>query len=868
MGNKRQLGKKRLAGLLGILDPDEVKRLNHNWLVEAAHAGGHITQAERDGSLQYEMRTCKRYLWSVTKDAGVRAALEQYVQLASRVRTAGSKLINLFALQAARHGLVTDGFLKDTLQDQTFVKYALLPFKLRVSRARSRLLQLKAWQEKGKDVHKLQAQWAKADEAAVSNSGGASDGDDPGEDVGDPDGASDGEDSGDDAGEEKEAEDGGRAARVSRALKAAQIQELLELYERHRAALAHYYPTVAELTCHAWDQTLGDMAIEYIAAFNSHVRRTLQRHLPAYLRQLILRQPGAREFKDPSTKRSKLALGGSQFFSDDLYAYLETGAWGAEGAEPPPAFVTETVTRLRQQAGLTATGRLEKLALRARGSAFLLSLEMCADAERYQWARSWSACPVVGTHRSFAYLDERVMETILKDAPMASAFAAAKPEDATDFEWALGITPQQWNAANKVARQKRRRANRQKNRKRRRREHRRGAGYGACKVSHGWRASSASTDGVALTVLFKRPLRSDQQHDEAPAPQKKSTVDAVSRAAVGAFLATLPTEQRERVQLVAEDPGHVNLATTAQRGEGGRWVHRKTSRADYLRCTLQIARAQTETARRRDNPLLRRALGLMGSFNTCDLERFEQALGRNAALNDILVAEYVVDPWYARWKMLLWRRKRSFLMRRAVDDITAVAEKGQAVLYGVGHAYRTAHTHGAVAVPTSAAYRELQRAARALATRHPVGVVVVDEARTTMTCHGCQQLLEDVRGDGQRALRDVKFCARCVREDRAAERVVACSEDGTASLPAGWEGARLEPLRNDAGGWVPRLKLCIRPAGGQEHSGRLVDRDKNASRNVWKVLSALASGQERPEYLRRQLRSGGRSRSGARARAG
>ena len=96
MGNKRQLGKGRVALVLGFTDDDEIKRLNHNWVIQEAFHQKKITAAQHDGALKYEMKTCKRYLWSVTKDPGVRNALERYVKLFSRVRAAGSKLLNLF----------------------------------------------------------------------------------------------------------------------------------------------------------------------------------------------------------------------------------------------------------------------------------------------------------------------------------------------------------------------------------------------------------------------------------------------------------------------------------------------------------------------------------------------------------------------------------------------------------------------------------------------------------------------------------------------------------------------------------------------------------------------------------------------------
>ena len=380
-----------------------------------------------------------------------------------------------------------------------------------------------------------------------------------------------------------------------------------------------------------------------------------------------------------------------------------------------------------------------------------------------------------------------------------------------------------------------------------RREKRRGAGYGALKLKNGWRATSASTDGVALTVLFKRPLPCDCKYNPVAPAKKKTTVDAASQGVVNAFIHTLtPEEQRLGVHGIARDPGHCNISVTAQRGAEGHLVYMKTSRKEYQRCTLQLRREREERQRRMANPLLRVALSLMRSWRTTRQEQFEAALNAQAMVDDIMVVEYVEDPWYARWRMLLWRRKRSFLMRRAVDEITAVAEKGRPVLYGMGHAFKTAHTRGAVAVPTSGAFRELTRAARSLCTRNRVGIAVCDEACSTMRHHGCQQLLHNVPDGNGRSLRDVKHCHRCVRGDGNAETLVECAA-GSPCVDC------FKELRDDAGDPVRGLKVCIRPQSAT-HTGMLVDRDKNAANNILEVLTALMHNQPRPQYLQRQAR--------------
>ena len=97
-----------------------------------------VTQSEFNDSVTQQVISRKRYLRSVVTNPVWLDITDDYVQLASFVRSAGSKLANLFAIEAYERGWLdgpSDTFVGATLLDQTFVKYLLLPFKSRLSGA-------------------------------------------------------------------------------------------------------------------------------------------------------------------------------------------------------------------------------------------------------------------------------------------------------------------------------------------------------------------------------------------------------------------------------------------------------------------------------------------------------------------------------------------------------------------------------------------------------------------------------------------------------------------------------------------------------------------------------------------------------------
>jgi hypothetical protein len=847
---KNELAKTTLIGrLVDCADPppfDEARlaTASKNWLVGEAARRGLLSSDEETASVERDNIVIKRYLRTVLDerdDARILWSLDEYVKMASKVRCAGSQLLNLFAIKAFDEGWLGDdglarwfpaeasaeasaeagddagadeaddaehdeegeggaagsssrrrrpapaprpkGFIERTLLDQTFVKYALLPFKASLT----------------------------------------------------------------------ETEDGMPAA-------------LRPVWDEHAAVLLPTYPSVAELRRMAWDQALGDMAREMNGAVKAHVMTHLGDRVRAHIVDVFVHDLGG----SLSTARGRKVgrLGGDTFWLADLYEELETGR------ERPgvPAAVREVVARLRQRLGLEGNRRLSKMK-RLTDDVFKLHVELSRVAEMRlrafhdqapppdgaggsddaqneasasgpgpgvargavargavargdedeepdprmcrPGAKPFSACPVVKTHRTFAYLDQRVLDGLIAGFDVPNSWRRrGAPEGAAPLAVVLGVDEASWNAASKRARRLRRtrrkrayaRGGRATPRPRRHDGQRGRADPGVGKFPKGgWAVTSASTDGVAVCATLARPAAS-----MPPAP-----VDADGKLIVVEKKVALDPE----AQRIASDNGRVVLTETAQRTPDGGWVHLNLTRKDYRRRSGQLRREAQEAERRAARPALRAALESLSheTWKTTTQARFKAMVDVHAAAHGELEAEYVTDAWYARWRMLLWRKKRATIMQRVAAIVQYVAPKPSdpkhrlrtKVVLGVGNAKFASTGRGEVAVPTTSLAKTMARTARCLSRSYDVAVIEVPEWRTTMCCHGCQQLLRNVRDADGRVLRGLKRCVTpgCRRGVGHHHEVTAEAAPGGRPIGAHCEGcgACAAALRDEEGQQVRGL---------------------------------------------------------------
>ena len=543
-----ELAKKTVIDLLlaSGSEPDDndartrLATANKNWLLDEAERRGILSPEATHAARDTRNVVFKRYLRTCLGDEPTLKALDAYVRMASDVRSAGSQLLNLFAIRAfdagwfaGRHVVDASGAIvpaegrpamsvvEATLQDQTFLKYGLLPFK-----------------------------------SALSNFH----------------------------------VDGCPAA-------------LRAVWEAHRAVLQPKYPAMTDLSRMAWDQALTDMAREMAGAVKSHVMVHLGARAMAYLRCRVLCDLGG-VIRTVAGRRT-CSAGGNTFHLADMYEALESGK-----GEGLPDVVRAEVAALRDRLGLRGASRLSKLTKLTDGL-FCLHMELSRDAERRRQAtpddprvpRAFSALPVVRTGRTFAYVDDRVMEALVRGFGLAERL---RPGERL-FESMLGVGKEAWDAASKAARRRRRRARvvakAASGARRRSRRRRRDPGWARRPDPRTWTATSAATDGVAVCLTLTSPV-----------PPKAPVADAPSDAG----------GTRERVQeprhAIAADPGRVIIFEAAQCRPDGSWQSSRLTRKAYLELSCQVRRDEAEATRRRERPELREAIEVQARALRPDVE--------------------------------------------------------------------------------------------------------------------------------------------------------------------------------------------------------------------------------------------------------
>lgn len=773
-------------------EEDGLDELNQHDLLLQAKEQNLLSALEIERSTPQQSLCVKRYLRTLVQNERLLSAIDRYVCMASKVRSVGSLLANLFALTALENNWFAEAgcSLDDTLFDQTFVKYCLLPFKASLT-------------NEPDNIHpKLQLVW-----------------------------------------------------------------------REHEATLRPMYPLEGDLRAMKWDQALTDMAREMIGAIKAHIKTHLPKRVAAQLRHDLQSSIKATPFTEQGRRRMRLPDGAS-FFASDAYSALEGGVEAKHGL---PAPVAALVKETRQRCGI-ADGSSRKLSTLPLNAAVLRFHRDLSVLAKERGGKGWALLPVVRVHRTFAFVDERVLAALLS---MAGIKDKAPEAGLSLLEHHFGVHARAWKEASRAVR-KRHRANKRGRKQKKR------CGYGT--FPSGARCVSINTDGVALVAVLSRPLTSPPTIGSGGAKSKPKSADG--RDAVPAGLAAMVQQHgADNIHEIAEDPGRANISQTTQPTDQGGFVEDRLTRNQFLARSCQDRFRVEERARRAERVELVEAFDRLsadgGTWKTTSLAAFAAMVQRLLGVHGVLAAAYVDDPWHAVWKMRLWRRKRMALMQH-YGRVLGRAPRDKPVIFATGDGGFAATGRGERSVPTSGARAELRRLLRSRANRDvsvplapgrrrsrggrgrtaPAVHVFVPEQRTTMCCHKCGQVMSDVHDEATpgRPLRGTKLCLNCAAPVCSHWcRLQRGAEPGEA-LP----GEQRMQIKRDGGGEVAGLWLWVAQQRDQQHAHRLVNRDVNAARNIWKVVDAMVRGLPRPQHLvivRRRQAASGQPRAPPRRRA-
>lgn len=309
------------------------------------------------------------------------------------------------------------------------------------------------------------------------------------------------------------------------------------------------------------------------------------------------------------------------------------------------------------------------------------------------------------------------------------------------------------------------------------------------------RPTSFETDGVALSICLSWNC------EEAIEEARK--LPLLGKEVFNTF----DEEALSKTAMVGGDPGRVQPITDAyidqsSNADATDFSSHRLNRAQYHRQSLTDRHTLSRAEYMASRPDLAAAYGGMAelTWKTFDSDALRRATLNYLDHKDLHDAERV-SKRNALWKMLIWRRKTSYMDRHANEMVKRwYASKPGAerliVFYGNGSFAPTGRREKAV--PTKAWLERLLKAMKRNAIAG--GILMTGEAYTTQMCHKCHGLTAPMEDEERGDHRDLRCCTG------------ACAAD----FPNNCRG---------------------------------LNRDRNAAINIYKAGLAYIKGEDRPGYL-------------------
>ena len=632
---------------------------------------------------------------------------------------------------------------------------------------------------------------------------------------------------------------------------------IAEYWERMKVKLLPLYPPDAGLRRFCWQQQLTFMTHQLAAAFRNHVLVHFERRFSDHVLHRIQSELGFKEgtVKVNGRDRPVFRLDGLHVFKCRVVNMIKTGdvtlPWSDDEEverDQLPQQIVDFILAQRKEAGLDAgmelcnmkklTGKLlTKHVLISRFIEQLHEQEAAKDAAweaarqqapeasmeatrpgRLKLPAMFSIAPISKFGRKFCRIDAEVMRTI----------AAASGVAGASLESVFNIEPARWKETRKRARRTKRQKRRASPKCKR---HRAASGRG-CIKKHA-RIDSVATDGVAVSICMKH----------VPPPQSRDGDKPPSERA--------PSTSCLTPCLIAYDPGRVNIFQSAAPNPEDRATFVTTRLTDmaYKKGSLVFKhRDQWMPKFKEGKRELVQAIDEMSrhTWRTSHPEKLQSMVETVVRHIEQLERHHIRDDTFARWRMLMWRRKVSVATRAVLDSVYSAAPRcrrrstkreqdklhtptkrerdefrkttfvtlavGDAKVVSTDRKGRCGGRHGGV--PTSWIWKVADRALRSQGFKFQFRRE--DEFRSTMCCHRCHKVMEKVFDQEGQEDRGVRLCINpaCARE---------CS-----TLAHHVNGRKLK---------IPYESFKLR------------NRDLNAAINIWKCADREMRGLERPEAL-------------------
>ncbi len=299
-----------------------------------------------------------------------------------------------------------------------------------------------------------------------------------------------------------------------------------------------------------------------------------------------------------------------------------------------------------------------------------------------------------------------------------------------------------------------------------------------------------------------------------PEVREKRRIEVLDAAAVALL-------DPERTLVVGLDPGRVNPLMMAWEARpcperSTEYEHLGVTRKHYYKATLIDECNEWHRRRRVGDPRLRAAYTEMSehAWKTCSVDELEAMVAVCTTHEEVLSAERESKE-ASLWSMRCWRRKTAYKDRvasqmltrwqQAAGDIAGAPGPKPAVVLAFGNAGFSPTGRGEKSVPTKAWVLAFVHAFKRM--RAPGGVLMTSEYFTTLMCHRCECLGEEMRDGDGRVLRNIRYC---------------------------------------------RSAICA----ANQNNCTVRNRDRNAAISIGKAGKAFVRAEDRPHYLTKEGKHG------------
>lgn len=363
---------------------------------------------------------------------------------------------------------------------------------------------------------------------------------------------------------------------------------------------------------------------------------------------------------------------------------------------------------------------LEKLSDYIWGLHFWLQNRLSNDE-----GTSASTLPVVTMNRKYAYLDHKIVNSLLPTKLKKEMKTLTETHRGSDLQKLLGLTPELFNKRLSSARKKKRQGKTKKWRKR-----------GRGSLPKDVLIKCISTDGVGLRLCV----------EFIPIPKSEEQPFVL---------------QEGNHILVGNDTGRVRLNTSVD-SEGK--VTMMTRKSYYY--AQHHHRMEVWEKNRMIGTAWGAALAELsdsgGLKNSCltKWRSFLEAQGRNI---NVLLDEQVNNIERAKRKMFRFRKKKSWMDRRMKEWLAPAHKIKKQMVIGNGDGKFASGGRGELSVPTSALQIAFKKALKVLNIQRLVKVVPIDEHNTTKCCHKCDNVMQQIPCH-ERHCQRYRLCTHCSPE--------------------------------------------------------------------------------------------------------